>query len=217
MSCVFLILWHKPASHSQKQTVREKSSRNSRWRGENYDDNLSHCSPAALVLKGMPLFNLTAKHEKYHAKENATSCIFHNNKGCPLKSYEMDKLLENDQGLGAYTQQNLSIYYTRIRHCNSKIVEVRKAIKNTTRQNKSSWRISWWHYKAITDQQKTKTEVFLNDHAFSSESSGLNLTEMDRSYIWFMFICVQLFWLICLLTFHKLEASLFLCLFLYAY
>lgn len=132
---------------SQPATVRsrqseKKSSRNSRWRGENYDDNLSHCSPAALVLKGMPLFNLTAKHEKYHAKENATSCIFHNNKGCPLRSYEMDKLLENDQGLGVYTQQNLSIYYIHIRHCNSKIVEVRKAIKNTIRQNKSSWRIS---------------------------------------------------------------------------
>lgn len=39
VSCVFLASWHKPASHSQKQTLGEKSSRNSRWRGENYDDN----------------------------------------------------------------------------------------------------------------------------------------------------------------------------------
>jgi len=53
-----------------KQKLREKSSRNSRWRGECYNDNLSHCSPAALVLKDMPLLNLTAKHERHHAKEN---------------------------------------------------------------------------------------------------------------------------------------------------
>lgn len=65
--------------------------------------------------------------------------------------------------------------------------------------------------KQTPTNKKNKPEVFLNDHAFSSESSGLNLTEVDRSFIWF--ICVQLF----LLSPHFSQVKSFYYLFLYTY
>lgn len=79
--------------------------------------------------------------------------------------------------------------------------------ENPQAQQKLSWRISWLCYKTITDQLKNP-QIFLNDHTFIPELSALYLTEMDRCCIGF--ICVQLFWLICLLTLHKLKASLML-------
>lgn len=56
--------------------------------------------------------------------------------------------------------------------------------ENPWAKQKISWRISWLHYKANTNQQKNKPEVFLNDHTFSPESSGLNLTKVNRSFIY---------------------------------
>jgi len=75
----------------------------------------------------------------------------------------MDKPLENDQGPASYAQQNLSIYYTHIRHRNFKIVEVRKAIKKTLRQNRSflGESAAYITKQLLTNKKKTKQKYFI--------------------------------------------------------
>lgn len=155
---------------SQSTTVRSRQSEKKSIRTQDkeiHEINCHHSSSAALVLKDMPLLSLTVNHEMHHGKKNPTSCIFFNNNNrCPLRSYEMDKLLENKswnvKEWASYMQQNLSIHYTSIRHCNSKTTEVRKAMKKTLRHNRSFHGGSADHVikQSLTKLQKPQTNIF---------------------------------------------------------
>lgn len=182
---MFLVLLHRPVNHSQKQTLEEKKAAEHKIKRINQWDKLASWFFSSLVLKAMPLLSLTVNHEKHHGKRIPPAVFFNNNNRCPLRFYEVDKLLENkswnEKERASYKQQDLSIYYTSIRDCNSKATEVRKAIKKTLRHNRNFHGESAdYVIKQSLTNYKNPKQIYLNDHTFILEPSALYFPEIDR-------------------------------------